>query len=115
MKIHVKDFLKFWNFSQADYINCWYPQCSNKAVDIAHIMPKGMGGRKSAEFIENYIPLCRKCHEITEGKVLGQQLLYGVIVNKILKNNQNHDWSDYFKKTWYYQYFIKNDKERIRD
>lgn len=37
--------------------------CGALASDIHHIEARGMGGRSSADEIQNLMALCRKCHE----------------------------------------------------
>jgi len=33
-----------------------------RAVDVHHINPRGMGGSKDKDYIENLMGLCRACH-----------------------------------------------------
>ena len=40
--------------------------CGEKAVDLHHIICKGLGGSKTKDYIENLIALCRDCHEKAE-------------------------------------------------
>lgn len=107
MVIHVKIFLAFWGYTIADLldITCW--KCnSNKSVQVAHIDQKGRGGRPSAEYIENYIPLCSKCHTDSEGRTYMKSILWDILVKRILAKYPNHIWSEYFKQTWYYKNYI---------
>jgi 5-methylcytosine-specific restriction endonuclease McrA len=60
MKKHVKLFLDHYGYGIDDIILC--KVCGCIAVDIHHIEPKGMGGSKTKDTIDNLIPLCRKCH-----------------------------------------------------
>ncbi len=53
--------MKHYNYGEQDFIPCRF--CGNQAVDIHHIDPKGMGGRKGADVIENLVALCRTHHE----------------------------------------------------
>ena len=61
MKKHVKTYLDYFGYNTIDFIPC--EVCGCKAVDIHHLEPKGMGGSKTKDFIENLIALCRKHHE----------------------------------------------------
>ena len=108
MKIHVAKFLKFWDYTIADFIPCWYPCCGVKANEICHIDPKQKGGRASAEYEENYIPLCRTHHSLSEGNNEQKKILWDVLIKKILQRFPNHKWSDYFKLTWYYKNHIES-------
>ena len=49
-----------FGYSIADFIPC--EVCSQKAVDIHHIEPRGMGGNKDANNVLNLMALCRNCH-----------------------------------------------------
>ena len=60
MKKHTKIYFKYFDISECDFIPCTC--CGYKAVDIHHIDPKGMGGSKTKDYIENLIALCRDCH-----------------------------------------------------
>ena len=60
MKKHVKIFLQNFGYGEQDYIPCL--KCGQKAVEIHHIEPRGMGGSKTKDNIENLVGLCRKCH-----------------------------------------------------
>lgn len=60
MKKHVKIYLEYFNYDNGDFMPC--EVCENKAVDIHHIEPRGMGGSKKKDKIENLIALCRSCH-----------------------------------------------------
>ena len=60
MKKHTKVYMKHFDYGIEDFIECEY--CRQRAVDIHHIEPRGMGGSKTKDFIENLVALCRKCH-----------------------------------------------------
>jgi len=70
MQEHTKIYLKHFGYDPGDFIPC--EQCGNKAVDIHHIKPKGMGGSKHMDYIENLIALCRKCHDMAHNNELTQ-------------------------------------------
>jgi len=36
--------------------------CINRAIELHHIIPKGMGGNPMGEVEENWIFICRSCH-----------------------------------------------------
>jgi len=60
VKPHTKTYLNHFGYTKADFIPC--EVCGAKAVDIHHIEPRGMGGSKKKDYIENLQALCRKCH-----------------------------------------------------
>ena len=44
--------------------------CEHQWVDRAHIWPSGMGGRPSMLKAGNLVGLCRRCHDIFDGRDL---------------------------------------------
>jgi 5-methylcytosine-specific restriction endonuclease McrA len=60
VKNHTKVYLKGMGYSTTDFIPC--EVCQAQAQDIHHIEPRGMGGSKIADTIENLMALCRNCH-----------------------------------------------------
>jgi len=66
-------YLSSFRYGEQDFIPCEI--CGNRAVDIHHIEPKGMGGSKEKDHIENLIAVCRECHNKCHD-------------NKITKNEQ---------------------------
>ncbi len=60
MQKHTAIYLKHFGYDKSDFIPC--ECCGSKAVDIHHIKPRGMGGSKFADSIENLMALCRICH-----------------------------------------------------
>jgi len=71
MKRHTKIYMDYFGYGIDDVIIC--ENCFNKiAVDIHHIEPKGMGGSKLKDFIENLIALCRDCHDLAHAEKLSK-------------------------------------------
>ena len=60
---HKKIYCTFFNLNKGDRILC--TNCGQDAVDIHHIIPRGMGGSER-DYIENLVALCRKCHDKAE-------------------------------------------------
>jgi len=60
VKPHIRIYLKHHDLLGVDVILC--EVCGRVAVDVHHIEPKGMGGSKGKDVIENLIALCRACH-----------------------------------------------------
>lgn len=60
MKPHTKIYLTYFGYDKSDFIPC--EVCGSQAVDIHHIHPRGMGGTKTKDTIENLMALCRKHH-----------------------------------------------------
>jgi len=61
MRKHTKIYLDYFGYDQSDFICC--EVCGKKAIDIHHVKPRGMGGSKERDKIENLMALCRVCHE----------------------------------------------------
>jgi len=60
MKKHTKVYMQHFGYVLDDFIEC--EVCRQRAVDIHHIEPRGMGGSKKKDFIANLVALCRSCH-----------------------------------------------------
>ncbi len=65
MKKYIKTYLSHFGYGPDDFMPC--EMCNTKAVDVHHVEPKGMGGNKTRDNIENLIGVCRKCHERCHG------------------------------------------------
>lgn len=57
---HLKVYMDMMGYDSSDFVPC--EVCGKKAVDIHHIEPRGMGGSKQKDNIENLMALCRACH-----------------------------------------------------
>ncbi len=73
--------MSYFDYVQDDVILCEH--CGNRAVDIHHITPKGMGGSKTKDYIENLIALCRKCHEMAHNNQISKNELILTHKNKL--------------------------------
>jgi hypothetical protein len=60
MKIYTKIYMDYFGYDTSDFICC--EVCGSQAVDINHIVPRGMGGTKKPDEINNLMATCRKCH-----------------------------------------------------
>lgn len=84
MKKYVKIYLDYFGYDIGDFIQC--EVCGAKAVDIQHISPRGMGGSKTKDYIENLMAMCRKCHnEADFGTQLPKELQKEIHNNFIKK------------------------------
>jgi len=73
MRKHTKVYLEGMGYSVADFIPCEW--CGKQAVDTNHIEPRGMGGSKTKDYIENLVAMCRECHLAFEAKKIGKEEL----------------------------------------
>jgi hypothetical protein len=62
MKKYVKKYIEFWGYGEQDFIPCIV--CGERSADVHHLEPKGMGGSKEKDNIENLVALCRRCHDL---------------------------------------------------
>jgi hypothetical protein len=84
MQKHTKIYINHFGYTLADFIPCEI--CGGQATDIHHIEPKGMGGSKTKDYIENLIAVCRddhnRCHDSKEFNETAKNIHL-----KVLKNN----------------------------
>jgi hypothetical protein len=81
MKRHVKVYMEHHGYGEQDFIPCLV--CQKKASDIHHLIPKGMGGSKTKDKINNLVALCRACHDLCHKDKNFNELV------KIMQNEQN--------------------------
>ena len=85
MKKHTKIYMNYHNYDISDWIACEH--CGTTAVDIHHLLGRGLGSSKKKDFIENLIALCRRCHIKAEtDKVFNNQL------KELNKHKHNHSY-----------------------
>jgi len=60
MKSYTKIYMDYFGYDTSDFISC--EVCGNQAVDINHIIPRGMGGTNKPDEMKNLMAVCRKCH-----------------------------------------------------
>lgn len=60
MNKHTKIYYSYFKYDETDFVGC--ELCGGVAVDIHHLIAKGMGGSKTKDYIENLIAVCRACH-----------------------------------------------------
>ena len=54
---------------ETDGPGCVWPECGEtRWVEMAHLRGIGMGGRKSADVLSNVARLCRRCHDLLDGR-----------------------------------------------
>jgi len=85
MKNHTKIYLQHFGmvgYDEPSFIPCEF--CNSPSVDIHHLKPRGMGGSKTKDYIENLMATCRECHNECES-------------NSISKEDQIQTHLDYLK------------------
>jgi 5-methylcytosine-specific restriction endonuclease McrA len=60
LRNHTKVYMNYFGYDISDFIPC--EVCGQKAVDIHHIVARGIGGSKHLDTIQNLMALCRECH-----------------------------------------------------
>lgn len=84
MKPHTKIYLDSNGFDTTDFIPC--EVCGGKAVDIHHIIARGMGGSKNSNTPENLMALCRACHIEYGDKEQHMEFLIHKHINRSTQN-----------------------------
>ena len=79
---HKKIYFNHFGFGEQDFIPC--EVCGKRAVDIHHIDPKGMGGSKTKDHIDNLMALCRECHEMAHNGELSKNNLKYIREQRLL-------------------------------
>lgn len=59
---------------------CEWPDCGLPGEEMAHIEPRGMGGRPSVDRLDNVAWLCRHHHDVLDGRRPWTSRLGGEIV-----------------------------------
>ena len=68
MRNYIKTYLNYFGYGEDDFIPC--ERCGAKVEGPPHhIEPRGMGGSKNRDNIEDLIGLCNDCHLRAEGLV----------------------------------------------
>lgn len=78
MKKHTKIYMEVMGYDTSDFVPCEI--CGAEAVDIHHIEPRGMGGSRDADRIDNLMALCRECHNKCEARIISrdrQHIIHG--------------------------------------
>ena len=74
--------------------------CNAPATEIHHITPRGMGGSKKRDNIENLMAVCRACHnEADFGTELPREKLQKIHLSYIeYRSRSNNKLQDPFKR-----------------
>ena len=77
MKKHTKIYILGMGYDIGDWIPCeWRGEnCTGTCQDVNHIDPRGMGGSKTKDYIENLVGMCRPCHLDFEAKKITKEEL----------------------------------------
>ena len=88
MKVHTKIYFEYFGIDYDlatgwhDHIDC---ELDGKVtVDIHHIEPKGMGGSRNKDVIDNLIALCRDCHTDAHAEKISKETLQRAHAKKML-------------------------------
>jgi len=62
MQNHTKVYIEYFSYGEDEFVPC--ECCGSRAVDIHHIVARGMGGVSDnrLDVIENLMAVCRECH-----------------------------------------------------
>ena len=78
MKGHVRIYFEHFGYGEQSFIPCEI--CSDKAVDIHHILFKSLGGKDE---ISNLMALCRECHDDAHAHRYKRKMLFNVHKRKV--------------------------------
>lgn len=70
MKNHTKVYCEYFGYIDPSEAVCEI--CGDRAVDTHHINPRGRGGSKLKDFIENLFGLCRYHHDQCEAGLISK-------------------------------------------
>jgi 5-methylcytosine-specific restriction endonuclease McrA len=88
MRKHTKVYTEFFGYGMDSWMPCEI--CGSQAVDVHHIDARGMGGRDSADEIENLMGVCRQCHIDYGDKKQHKDMLREVHQKFIDKHREAH-------------------------
>lgn len=88
MRKHTKVYTEFFGYGMDSWMPCEI--CGAQAVDVHHIDARGMGGRDSADEIENLMGVCRQCHVEYGDKKQHKDMLREVHQKFIDKHREAH-------------------------
>lgn len=91
MKKHTNIYFTWFGYGEQDFIKCEIPNCNRRAVDIHHMTPRGMGGSKKLDYVENLIALCREHHEEAEAKNIPEKILRGIHKENMLHHKEKEE------------------------
>jgi 5-methylcytosine-specific restriction endonuclease McrA len=83
LKNHTKIYFEYFGYDVTSFVPCEI--CEKKAIDINHIKPRGMGGSKKMDNIENLMAVCRECHIEYADKKQHIEFLTEIHSKKIVK------------------------------
>mgnify|MGYP001319520976 CR=1 FL=1 len=86
---YKKNYITFFDYDIYDVILC--EMCESVAVDIHHIIPRGIGGSKCEAIneVDNLIALCRECHIKAENNKLFNKKCKIIHLKNIIKKLEN--------------------------
>ncbi len=76
MKAHIEIYLKAFGYDISDFMPCEI--CSQLAVNVHHISPRGRGGSKEKDYISNLMGVCMSCHNDCENHVYSKERQYEI-------------------------------------
>ena len=83
MKKHTKIYLSWAAENGIEPHEIMCEHCNRRSTDIHHLSPRGMGGSKSKDYIENLMALCRDCHLKAESDKAFNEKLKEIHLSKI--------------------------------
>ena len=72
MTPHTKIYVEYFGYGEQSFMPCEI--CGRRAVDVAHIDHRGMGGSKTKDYIENLMGLCRTHHNHLDNGIVDKDV-----------------------------------------
>ena len=73
---HTKVYLDSLGLTDTDFVQCEvceFQGIMKRSSEIHHIIPRGMGGSKTKDYIENLMAVCRDCHNECEDRTYSRE------------------------------------------
>ena len=70
MRRHTAVYMEGMGYRIGDFMPCEW--CGAEANDVHHLIPRGMGGSKTKDYLANLMALCRKCHLDAEARKISR-------------------------------------------
>ena len=100
MKPYIKEYFKFFGYTEADQPIC--ECCGTLANAVHHIHPRQRGGTDSLDIIENLMALCALCHLNYGDKKHYKSWLYKKHEDHLLQTGKPYkmEWIERQIKKW---------------
>lgn len=89
MKHHTKVYMQFFGYGEGEFIPC--EVTGQRANDVHHISPRGMGGSDKKDIPENLCALTRRVHDLAESEKIPEAIMNQIHTSFILAHRNGTD------------------------